>query len=213
VDGSFAFYQADGTMIAAYLTPFFLSDAFDLSNWGTHEQPLGLLGVTPDTNPLMLLFWGENNYSNANYMEAMWANDTTGSGIGKLSYEKIEGVEAFSDRSIATIEKAPEFALERWEVDTGAPNYTGKSIAGQGDADNLFYNPKDVTIDTDDWVYVLDILSNGQPRIKVFDDDLIPVKGFGDSTSIPGTPIAIDWDDANDALHVLTSSGVVVFDK
>ena len=161
----------------------------------------------------MLLFWGENDYSNANYMEAMWTNDTTGSGIGKLSYNSIEGVEAFSDRSIATIEKSPEFALERWEVDTGAPTYTGKSIGGQGDADSLFNNPKDVTIDTDDWVYVLDILSTGQPRIKVFDDNLIPVTGFGDSTSIPGTPLAIDWDDAHDSLHVLTSTTTVVFDK
>lgn len=200
-------------MIAAYLTGVFLSDAFDLNNWGSHTQPLGLMAVTTTSNPLMLLFWGENNYSNSNYYEAMWAADTTGSGIGKLSYESIKGIEAFDDRSLAILEKVPEYSLERWKVDTGAPIFTGKSASGQGDADSLFNNPKDVTIDTDNWVYVLDVLSNGQPRIKVFDDNLVPVNGFGDSTSIPGTPIAVDWDDANDALHVLTSTTTVVFNK
>ncbi len=171
------------------------------------------MGVTSTQNPLMLLFWGETGYGNAQYMEATWSAGDSGLGAGKLSFNHMVGVEAFSDKTLACLEKSPEFSVERWNVDSVVPSYTGKSIRGQGDADNLFNNPQDVTVDLDDWVYVLDILSTGQPRIKIFDENLIPVAGMGDSTSITGTPLRIDWDDYNDALHVLTSTGVAVFPK
>lgn len=117
----------------------------------------------------------------------------------------------FDDGALVILEGAPEFTIEKWEIIVSAIFKCG--IGGQGDEDNLFNNPIDVTVDAVDYVYVFDILSNGQPRIKVFDSQLQPVLGIGDSTLIPGEPISCDWDDYNDALHVLHSNGVAVIAK
>lgn len=162
---------------------------------------------------MTLTFWGETNYSESSYIKASWTTGTTGPGDGKLFYDTTVGVEAFSDKSLAFLEKGPEYSIERWDISASSASYTGKSIRGHGSEDYQFNNPQDITIDSDDLVYVLDINSDGSPRIKIFDADLLPIGGMGDSTSITGNPIRIDWDDYNNTLHVLTSSGVVKFPK
>ena len=145
---------------------------------------------------MTILFWGETNYSDASFFKSQWTTAITGNGDGKLNYGNVVGVEAFSDKSLACLEKGPEYSLERWDISGTSASYTGKSIRGQGSADNQFNNPKDVAIDLDDLVYVLDINSDGKPRIKIFDADLNPVGGMGDNTTITGTPLRIDWDDS-----------------
>ena len=161
----------------------------------------------------MLLFWGEIDYIETNYLEAEWSAAISGTGDGKLNKNYLVGLEGLSDKTLVSLERSPEYSVERWDISSSSPSFTGKSVRGHGDADDKFNNPQDITVDNDDWVYVLDILSNGQPRIKVFDQDMLPVQGFGDSTTILGTARRIDWDKHNNALHVLSSTSVAVFPK
>ena len=121
-------------------------------------------------------------------------------------------MDATDDQCLIILEGDPEYSIEKWNISDIAI-FTGLSASGHGDENFKFNNPIDVTTDPDNNVYVLDILSNGQPRIKVFDPDLHCLGGVGNSTLIPGTPIAIDWDDFGNSAHVLHSNGVAVFYK
>ena len=173
-------------------------------------MPMALFGNTEFGNPAIRIYWGETGYNTAFFRT--WTTADTGSGVGRIQFDYIEGVEACSNKSVVILEGAPEYSVEKWDI-SDLPTYTGFSASGRGDANNRFNNPVDVTVDPDDYVYVLDILSNGQPRIKVFDPQLNSLGGVGDSTSISGTPIAIDWDDLHNSAHVLHTGGVAVFYK
>jgi hypothetical protein len=179
--------------------------------WTTHLKPLGFLGYNEVLNSTALFYWGEMNYSDTNYNSTVWYASQSGSGIGKIQYDAVKAVDSLSDQSLVILEASPEYTIEKWEVGNIAAFKYG--TGGHGDADDLFNNPKDVTVDSMDYVYVLDILSNGQPRIKIFSPKLQPVLGLGNGEMIPGTPIACDWDNYYDALHVLTSTGVIVIPK
>jgi hypothetical protein len=204
------FYQADGTIFNGYITIVDIIDCCDI-NWKPHTQPLGFLAYNADLHPLSTFYWGENYYNIADNKETEWSADQSGSGIGKIDYQTAKAIDSFSNGDLVILEGSPEFAIERWAISGSATYKYG--TGGQGDADELFNHPRDVTVDSQDYVYVLDILSNGEPRIKVFDNKLEPVTGIGDSTLIPGMPISCDWDDDNNALHVLHSQGVVVIYK
>ena len=210
---TFAFYQADGIMYnSRVLTTHYLIDCCDIENWGAHSSPLGFFGYTDvDLNPISIFFWGENYYNIAVRGETEWSTSQKGSGIGKIEYSSIRAIDSFSDGALVILEGDPEYTIEKWVITPSAAFKFG--TGGKGDADDLLNHPRDVTVDNEDYVYVLDILSNGQPRIKVFDDKLKPVKGIGDSTLIPETPISCDWDNYNNALHILHSQGVTVIYK
>lgn len=205
------FYQADGTIYNGYLTVNDLIDCCDIEKWGTHTMPLGYLGYNATFNPFSMFLWGESGYSISSYTQTEWGPAQTGEGIGKIKHDSVIAIDSFSDGSLVILEGSGEFSIERWSI--GSAPIFKYGTGEQGDSDDKLNNPKDVTVDLDDYVYVLDILSNGQPRIKVFDSHLQPVMGTGDSTLIPGNPISCDWDDNYDALHVLHSDGITVIPK
>jgi len=182
-----------------------------METWDTHQKPLGFLGYNEAFNSTAIFHWGEKGYGETDYNATVWYQSQAGSGLGKIKYDSVKAVDTASDKNLIILEGSPEYTIEKWKVGVSASYKYG--AGGQGDADDKFNNPKDVTVDAMDYVYVLDVLSNGQPRIKVFSPKLAPVLGIGDSSMIPGTPIACDWDNYYDALHVLTSTGVVVISK
>lgn len=157
------------------------------------------------------LFWGEHDYISTTRAEVEWTAGQSGTGVGKVDSSYVRGLEAFSDKNIVVLEGSPEFTLEKWGISTD-PVYSGLSVSARGDSDDKLNNPIDVSIDGLDRVYVLDKLSGGQPRIKVFDSQLVSLGGIGNSTSIPGNPIACDCDRVNNRIHVLTSTGVYVLE-
>jgi len=181
-----------------------------MENFGSHQMPMGFLGKNGNNQTVTQFYWGENNYAQLGISETLWTTGQSGNGPGKINYDIVRGIESFSDKSLVILEGSPDNTIERWNIGTSA-TFTNFSAGGSGDADNKFYNPKDVTVDQDDNIYVLDILSNGQPRIKMFSPEFVSLGGFGNSTQIPGTAIAIDWDDYKMGLHVLTTTGVKVF--
>jgi len=214
VHGGLGFYQGDGTTIATYSTGITLKDCCAFRSWTPHTNTFGLLGADPASSiPATLAFWGEISYELSDYQQAVFDSGTVGSGVGKLNYASVKGVGGLNDHSMVILEGAPEYSVERWRIDGTSTQYLNKVINGHGDADNQFNNPLDITTDPDNNVFVLDILSNGQPRIKMFTSDLESVGGVGDSTLIPGTPVRFDWDDGNDGVHILTTTGVVVLTK
>ncbi len=102
-----------------------------------------------------------------------------------------------SSKAMWSLEGSPDYYAARW----GLPylDYDGAHF-GTGSANNNddgFYNPLDMTR-TGNTFLVLDKLSTGQPRVKGWDvdgTDVTSLGGFGDSTSISGTPLRIDADD------------------
>lgn len=208
-----SFRQADGTEIYNSGSIFYMKDCFNTDGWDTHEMPLGFFGKNVNGNPVSHIYWGEYMYVSIPHASYLWDATIAGAGIGKVNYNAIKGLDATTDQCIIILEGSPEFSVEKWNLAGALPSFTGVYVSGNGDENSKFNNPVDVTVDTDNYIYVLDILSNGQPKIKVFDANLQPLGGVGNSTSIPGTPIAIDWDDFGNAAHVLHSNGFAVFIK
>jgi hypothetical protein len=189
-----------------------MADCFDTDGWDEHQLPLGYFGKNKTNDPVAHVFWGEHSYTSIPHLVQLWDSGKNGPGIGKISYDAVIAIDSTSDKCLIILEGSPEFSIEKWDI-SGSPLFTGLYVSGQGDINSKFNNPIDVTADPDNYVYVLDILSNGQPKIKIFKPDFQCLGGVGNSTSIPGTPIAIDWDDFGNAAHVLHSNGVSVFYK
>jgi hypothetical protein len=118
-------------------------------------------------------------------------------GIDQLYWNYIRALETAGDK-IWFLEQ-PDFYCSRW----GA---TGGGISGvwydhayfgtgaQGDADNTWYDAKDLTINNVGKLFVLDQLSDGGPRVKEFSEGApgASLGGFGDSVTISGVPLRIE---------------------
>jgi len=189
-----------------------MRDCFDTNGWDDHELPMGFFGKNTEGIAMVHIFFGEYLYSGFPHTTITWDISQMGSGIGKVDYDLVKAVDADSNQNLVILERSNEYSIEKWHL-TDVPTFTGLSVSGKGDADDKFNNPVDVTIDMDGNVYVLDSLSDGRPRIKIFDANFQPIGGTGNNTTIPGTPKAIDWDDFDNAAHVLHSGGVAVFYK
>ena len=201
-------------MIRNYQLGVFSNECFEMPTWSPHTYPFGILVRDTAATPAGLFMWGENSYNlDSGYNQSVWSSGIIGSGLGKYLYTQLKGAEGMKEKCIVILEGSPDYSIEKWKIDGAAPVYTGKGLSAHGDADNQFNNPQDVTVDTQDNIYVLDILSNGQPRVKVFNANCQPIGGIGDNTLIPGTPMRCDWDDQYDALHVLHSNGVAIIYK
>lgn len=182
-----------------------------MRQFDNHVMPLGYFGRNQDTTPSAFFFWGQHNYNDITFKNLKWSHAQSGAGTDKVSYSHIKGVDSFSDISIVILEGSPENSIERWYVDGTSPSMSHR-IAGSGNSDDRFNNPIDVTVSDDDKIYVVDILSTGHPRVKVFSAEFESLGGFGDNTTIQGTPIACDWDDSTGSIHILTTTGVSVLE-
>jgi hypothetical protein len=115
------------------------------------------------------------------------------------------------------LEDDPEYYASRWEVihpnesvAWGQLVYSGAyfGTGAQSDADDTWNHSKDMTRDDQDRFFVLDELSDGTPRVKMWSVDgatTTPMGGFGNSTSIMGDPLRIegsDWSGEVVVLHV-----------
>jgi hypothetical protein len=115
------------------------------------------------------------------------------------------------------LEGPPEYAIERYDYYATGGSHScafDKTICGsKGDGHNQLNDPKDISGDADDNIYVLDIYSTSQPVVKVYDKDGNYLCEFGDSVSISGTPLRLDVDEGDGEVHVAHTKGVSVFRK
>lgn len=192
------------------VTVYFETDACELPHWDSHLRPLGMIGELPnDTYSAAKFHWGETGYQDSTY--AATTPSQIGSGPGKLIFSSVLAFGGFSDKSVVFLEGGGENSIERYSMTDNGLTFTNKSAGGKGDADDKFNNPIDITVDKNDNVYVLDILSNGQPRVKKFSSSLSSLGGFGSSTEITGKPVAIDADNLSNAIQVLHVEGIAKF--
>jgi len=169
-----------------------------------------MIGELPtDTFSAAKFHWGETGYQDSAYGPTTPA--MIGSGPGKLIFSSIVAFGGFTDNSVVILEGGSEKSIERYKVADNSLTFMDKSLSGSGNADDKFNNPIDITVDKDNNVYVLDMLSTGQPRVKKFDSNLVSLGGFGSSTEITGQPVAIDFDDLNNAVQVLHVEGIARF--
>jgi len=192
------------------VTIYYETDTCELKTWGSHQKVLGMIGEMPnDTYTAAKFHWGETNWENSAY--AATIPSQIGSGPGKLIFANVVAFAGFSDKSVVFLEGGAEKSIERYAIDDNGMTFTNKSLSGSGDADDKFNNPIDITVDKNDNIYVLDMLSNGNPRVKKFDSNFVSLGGFGSSTEISGQPIAIDADNLNNAVQVLHIEGIAKF--
>jgi hypothetical protein len=113
------------------------------------------------------------------------------------------------------LEGAPEFAIERYDyLATGGDHsatYDLTICGTQGDGQNQLNDPKDISGDADDNIYILDVLSTGQRIVKVYDKDGNYLCQFGNNVSISGDPLRLDVDEGDGEVHVAHTNGISVF--
>jgi len=135
-------------------------------------------------------------------------------GYDKIYYDYIVGCESdMNDDYIWVLEDADLYA-SRWELTT-APNdlIYGDAYFGTGeqtDDDDGFYFPRDITRDDQNRLYVLDRLSDDEPRVKIWTvegDVTTSVGSFGDSTEIIGMPQRIEGSNWEGRVVVLSEEG------
>ena len=113
------------------------------------------------------------------------------------------------------LEGAPEFAIERYDYyATGgmhSASYDLTICGSQGDGEDQLNDPRDISGDVDDNIYILEVFSDSEPGVKVYDMDGNYLCQFGDSTSISGDPLRLDVDEGDGEVHVVHTDGVSVF--
>jgi hypothetical protein len=120
-------------------------------------------------------------------------------GIDEVYLGWVTGAEARDGQRFWVIEDDPEYYASRWDQYSFFyyrydDQYFG--TGSQGDADDTWNLAIDLTMDSSSRIYVLDELSSGQARIKIFTEGnpgtALTDNAAGDSSTISESPIAIE---------------------
>ena len=103
-----------------------------------------------------------------------------------------------------------EGGIRAWSgLTAGGPPEAGVAYFGTGtqtDDDDCWNDARDITRDNENRYYVLDYLSTGEPRVKIWSvsgTTTDSIGGFGNTTTISGTPEKIEGSDYNGNIVVL----------
>ena len=135
------------------------------------------------------------------------------SGPDKIYYDYIRGLETDQDSVHVWFLESPDYYATRMLLYGSAwwdawIKY-GDAYFGTGaktDGDDSWNDAKDITRDNQNRYFVLDLLSTGAPRVKMWtvDGDITTsAGGFGDSTTISGEPRRIEGGDFDGNIVVL----------
>ena len=121
-----------------------------------------------------------------------------------MKFINVVAAEGSSGNQFWTLEDAPDYYASRW-MHTGATwgyfNFDGAwfgtgAIAVDDNDNTSWNNAKDLAMDSEGRFYVLDELTTGQGRIKLFESgspgDPLPLNAAGDSDTISGIPLRIE---------------------
>ncbi len=145
-----------------------------------------------------------------------------GTGPGKVNLSAFRALHTSRDNADSyytmwcyALEAAPEYAIERYDYYATGGSHSAShdlTICGsQGDGEDELNDPRDISGDADDNIYVLEMLSTGQPAVKVYDMDGNYLGEFGDDVTITGDPLRMDVDEGDGEVHVVHTNGVSVF--
>jgi len=129
-------------------------------------------------------------------------------GYDKLYWQYIKAVETEKTGINIWFLENTDFYASRWTISDSNLVY-GSAYFGTGsatDSDNGWNDGRDITRDNQNRFFVLDKLSTGGPRIKMWSvsgNTTTSEGGFGDSTSISGNPLRIEGGDFSGRIFVL----------
>jgi hypothetical protein len=116
------------------------------------------------------------------------------------------------------LEKDPSVntgTIERWKLDLGSYDGSGITTFELAFGENFLYNPLDITVDSSDNIWVLEINANGKPVIWAYNvsGTVFATTGELSTADVSGTPLRIDCmlSTTPDQVHMVHSSGVTRF--
>ena len=207
-------YDDEGNLLYAvqqggYNTP--TMDVYAMTA-GDFTDDLGNILAWPSSNATFAIRYPDGNWFYGHTWHYYYPTDYTG--VDQIYWEYIMGVESDGTGNyIWYLEEGPEYYASRWELsNSGFPYSQDYSNAyfgtgSQTDDDDGFNEPVDITRDDQNQYFVLDRLSDSEPRIKMWSvsgNATTSLGGFGDSTSIESEPLRIegsDWSGEVVALH------------
>jgi hypothetical protein len=126
------------------------------------------------------------------------AGENQSTGYQYVKFSQVVGSESVSGYQYWVIEDAPDYFASRWMLSGWYHSFDGAwfGTGTQTEADNGWYKAKDMTMDSAAHFYVLDELSSGQGRIKVFESgspgNALTQHAAGDADSISESPLRIE---------------------
>ncbi len=167
-----------------------------------------------DMNPSRAYFLRStaiNNYSFPYSVSGGWYNGTGNNGVVMANIIGIDMKVYTSGYQMYFLEDLPASntaVVERYNL---ASTPTHQISFGE----DFLYDALDITVDSDDYIYVLEEDSNGDPVIWAFDDSgiLVGTSEALTATEISGDPLRIDafLSSDPDEVHVLHTGGVTEF--
>jgi hypothetical protein len=157
--------------------------------------------------------WFRSGYAPPDYY-SYYGNYNTNIGPGpqRIDINYLKGMAASrlpaTSYNMFYLEGDPEWRVERSYILIG---FNGGWGGTQTDADSGFWDPRDITLDQYDHVFVTDVLSTGDRRIKEFDTNGNPFGAFGDNVTMAVDPQRIDASFASDWLYVTMDEGISIF--
>jgi len=178
---------------------------------GDFTNDLGNILGWPSADATFAIRYPDGNWFYGHQWHYYWP--TVYTGIDQIYYGYIKGVESDGTGNyLWYLEDAPEYYVSRWELsNSGFPysqTYSGAyfGTGSQTNADNGWYSSRDITRDDQNRYFVLDRLSTGVPRVKMWTVSgtvTTSEGGFGDSTSISASPLRIEGSDWSGDIVVL----------
>jgi hypothetical protein len=164
---------------------------------GYANNPVVTFGMM---NYLSMFF--QDNYPDFNNWTQWIINTGPILGYDHVDGNLIRGFECINEDTLWAVETsdlyAASFYLEGVGSWASADFHYDGSYCGTGaqtDSDIGFWDPQDLTVNVQNKLMILDKLSNGSPKIKVFEmtgEPAASIGTFGDTTSISGTPLRLE---------------------
>jgi hypothetical protein len=193
IDGNIFNYDPAGNFLGGY--------------WTWCAGPVRDVSTFPDSGNYAdyhCLAWGYNNgtyideYSYPNFVlpnQHYIAINPPYTGYSVLNGDWVRGIECVTDALWAV--ETNDYYAGRFRLVPYSFNYDGAYVGtgAQTEADNGFYEPQDMTIDSNGRLFILDKTSTGAPKIKVFASSGEPgasLGSFGNTTNISGDPLKIE---------------------
>ncbi len=138
--------------------------------------------------------------------------DSNTYGYDRVYYDFVKGVESDGGGNYLWFLEDPDYYASRWETymvgTKGHLEYDDAyfGTGAQTDSDNGWNDAKDITRDNQNRYFVLDELSSGEPRIKMWTvsgNETSSAGSFGNSASISSTPLRIEGSDYDGDIVVL----------
>jgi hypothetical protein len=214
--GREAFYIADGTPSQCSIYPgslFMIFDAYAFGGTGTFADDGGdAFAYDQDgTHYTQIERYEDPDYCSTHFMTYQLPGPPL-TGYDRLYGPYCAAVETDKYGDMLWFLENTDFYASRW-LATGTGTYGNLTYnnayfgtGSQTDNDNGWYNGLDICRDDQNRYFVLDQLSSGDPRIKMWTvngNNTTSKGGFSDSTSINSTPLRIEGGDTSSEVVVL----------